>query len=285
MIPQYDNNLLASVFLWAEYKTLQVGQAYINLTCRLFPTVDRSLPAGYQSYSFPIKGWNYDSGVSGALVINSISGGGYSEPLTRASGVHFDYINGRAIVPTSLGTNLILTGTASVKQINHYQANESEEALLTQSKYFVNPRFINPLTASGAPPHIYATPAIFVNPVQMKNNAYAFGGLVDSKSTISLVVLAESNFQLNAVLSLFRDTRYQYFPLISIDQDPLDQWGDLKSGYNYQQYITDYGTPGNLVYIEDTYTAKLSDAAKMNQQVFAGLVDLECCYIRLPPTN
>lgn len=264
---------------------MQQGLAYQTLTMRLFPTVDRSIPAGFQSYSAPLKGWVYDSGVSGAHIIQSISGGGFSSPLTRDSGIHIDYPNGRILVPTSLGTNLTLTGTASITEVNHYLANESEEEILTQGKYFVNPRFRSTLTTSGVPPGVFATPAVFVNPLTAKNTPFEFGGRVDSRSTLTLTALAETSYQLNAILDIWRDARYQSFPVFSLVNDPLDQWGDVKggTGYNYLAYSATHGTPGNLAYIEDVRAAKISDKLKLNPQLFAGIIDVEVSFVRMPP--
>lgn len=282
MLAQQDNNLLASFYLYAENRVQQVGEAFQTRTMRMLPTVDPWLPATHQSYSAPLKGFVYNSGISGAYIMDSVSGGGFSAPLTRASGIHIDYPNGRVLVPVSLGTNLVLTGTASIAEVNHYLANESEEQILTQNKYFVNPRFIYPLSRSGVPPNVFATPACFVNPLITHNVPFEFGGIVETKTTLTITVLAESAFQLNALLSIWRDARYQYFPLLSTTQDPLDQWGDTKSGYNYLAYAAQYGTAGNLVYIEDVRTAKVSDKARMNPQIFAGVIDIDTSFMRQP---
>jgi hypothetical protein len=286
---QQENNLLASFYLFAEYKVLQQGAAYQTLTTRFFPTQDRTLPAGYQGYSAPLKGMVYDSGVSGALVMNSISGGGFSAPLTRASGAIIDYVNSRVILPTSLGTNLALTGTASFTEFRTYLPNESEEYILTQGKYFVNPSFYSPLTASGAQPGTYVTPAIFINQIAASNDAFQLGGLVNSKSTITVTAICESNFQMNALFSIFRDLRYQYFPMMNTVSDPLNQWGDVKggagTGYNYLNYVSIYGQPGNLVYIENVTTSKVTDKVRINPQQFAGIIDLEVSFVRQAPLN
>ena len=284
MIAQPENNLLASFFLYAEHTVLQNGKAYQTLTTKLFPTQDRAIPSSHRGYSSPLKGWVADSGVSGACIINSVSGGGYSAPLTRASGVIFDYVNGRVIVPTTLGTNLTLTGTASTPEVRVYLPNESEEQLLTQDKYFVNPSYYSPLTASGAPPGAYATPAVFINPLATRNEAFALGGLVDSKTTITATAFTESSYQLNALFSIFRDMRFRCFPYLSVTNDPLNQWGDVKggTGYNYLAYIATHGTPGNLVYIENVRASKVSDKVRLNPQLFAGIIDLEVAFVRLP---
>lgn len=280
MQPTYENNLIASLFLYAEHTVAQELVAYQSVTTRLFPTVDPSIPSSYRSYSSPLKGFLYDSGISGAVIINSVSGGGFSAPLTRASGIFIDYPNGRVLVPAALGSNLVLTGTASYPELRTYTANETEEAILTQGKYFVNPRFVSPLTASGAPPNTYATPAVFIAPLATHNRAYQLGGTVETKVTMTMTVLAESPYQLSAMLSLWGDKRYSYFPLVPIAADPLNQWGDTKSGFNYKAVIAQYGTPGNLVYIEDVRTARVSDRVKFHPQLFVGIIDVDTCFVR-----
>jgi hypothetical protein len=227
----------------------------------------------------------YDSGISGAYIINAASGDAFTNyPLTRASGVHFDYDNGRIVVPASFGSTLTLTGTYSLKEVNTYIANESQDALLTQGKYFINPRY-NGTPTSGVPPYVMATPAVFVNTLSSRNEAYQLGGLVNSRDTITLTVLAESSYQLNTLLSTFRDMRYEYIPMLNVTNDPVDEWGDVKggTGYNYQTYISQFGTVGNLIYIEDVRTAKVSDRLKLSPTQFAGMIDLDLSYIRQAP--
>ncbi len=279
-----DNNLFVSVFLYAEHQYLQLGQAYNTVTTKLYYTPDTRLPAGFASYNSPIKQWVYDSGVSGAYIINEVSGGGFSAPLTRASGIHVDYENGRVIVPSALGTSLTLTGTYSYKEVNIYAPSETEEQILTQNKYYLNPRYGMPFN-SGVSPYVYATPAMFMNILASRNEAYQFGGLVDSKSTVSFTILAETNFQLTALLSLFRDMRYQYIPMCNLPDDPLDQWGDVKggTGYNYLTVVRNFGVPGNLIYVENTHTARVKDISRLNPRQFAGIVDLDLSYIRQSP--
>ncbi len=275
---------MAASYLWAENRLGQMLQAYQTKTSQLYYVADPTLP-GYVTYAAPWKGLIYDSGVSGAVVMNVASGAGFTTyPLTRASGMHVDYANARVILPSSFGSNLVLTGTYSFKEVNTYQAQENEEGILTQGKYFVNPKYIY-LANSGVPPYVPATPAVFINNLDMNNEAYQFGGLVNSKTTISLTVLAESTFQLTAILSAFKDARYSYYPLIGIADDPIDGWGDTKSGYNYLSYVQRFGTPGNLVFIENVHTSKVSDKAQLSPRQFAGIIDLDVSYIRQSPNS
>ena len=275
MIPQFSNNAYASVFLWAQWLYLQYGQAYQTVTTPLYYTPDPQLPTSYVGYSSPFKSWVYDSGVAGATIIQNVSGGGFSAPLDRSSGIHIDYTNGRVILPSTYGTNLSLTGTFSMQEVNIYQPNESEEQILTQGKFYLNPRY-NGQATGGIPPYVYATPAIFLNILHNENEAFALGGLIDCTTVFSLSVFAESAFQLEALLSIFRDCKYKDIPMLNTINDPLDGFGDTKggAGYNYMDVVNTWGAPGNLIYIKDVKTAKVSDKVKMNPAYFVGLVDI-----------
>ena len=277
MTPQFNNNLLASVYLWTENRIGQLGQAYITTTAPLYYAPDPRLPTSLLSYASPWRQWVYDSGVSGAQIIQSVSGS--AGILNRSSGLMFDYTNGRVLVPSTLGTNLALTGTMSFKEINSYLSNETEEYLLTQGQFFLNPRYVGTPTG-GLPPYSMATPAVFVNMIHDSNEAFALGGLDDCTTTISMVCLLQSNFQLQAVMSMMRDARYKYIPMLSVGLDPLNQWGDTYSGYNYQSYITQYGAPGQLIYIKEVKTSRVSDRIKLNPELYMGLVDMDVSYIR-----
>ncbi len=284
MLAQFDNNLQASFYLWAENRLGNQAQAYITVSgAPLYYIRDPALPPGYNRYSSSFKQWVCDSGVSGAVIAQTVSGAGFSAPLDRSSGIIFDYDNGGVLVPASYGTSIQLTATYSFKEVNVYQPNEDEEYILTQGKYYLNPRF-NGQATGAVPPYVEATPAIFINTLHSDNVAWALGGLNDTPTTMSMVVIAESNYQLNAVLSLFRDARYRYIPLLSAGasfQDPINQQGDTKSGYNYNQYIALYGTPGNLIYIEQVKTSKVNDKIKMNPLYFVGLIDMTLSYMRV----
>lgn len=283
MLAQYDHSLAISTYLWAQNRIQSLAQGYVSLSTPLYSTPDTRL-TGYYSYSSPFKSWVYDTGVSGAQVINMVSGGGFSAPLTRASGLHFDYLNGRVLVPAALGGDLSLTGSYSVSEVNLWVPLETQDYLLTQQKYFVNPRYQG-IPTSGIMPYSYVTPAVFVNTLNDTNEAFALGGLDDTTTTMSLTCLVESDYQLKGLLSLFRDARYKSIPLVPISANPLDGYNDTKNGsggYSYANLITQYGSPGQLVYIKSVRTSKVSDRTQLNPGLFAGIIDMEMGYVRQP---
>ncbi len=283
MLAQFDHSLTISAFLWAQSQIQGMAAAYFNATVPFYPTADARY-TGYYSYSAPWKQLVYDSSISGAQVVNMVSGGGFSAPLTRASGLHFDYLNGRVLVPAALGANLALTGAVSVSEVNMYLPNATEESLLTQTKFFRNPRYQG-MPTSGIDPYAMVTPAVFLNTIDDKSEQFAFGGIDNTITTFTLTCFCESDYQLKGLFSLFRDSRYGYIPLINIAQNPLDGYNDTKGGsgtYSYQNIITQYGTPGNLIYVQSVRTSKVSDKMQLNPGLFAGIIDLELSFIRQP---
>lgn len=279
MKQQFDNNLGMSFYLWAENYLLDKGESYITKTSKLYYTPDRARP-GYVAYSAPYKQWVYDSGVSGAHVCEAISGS--FGTLTRGqSGLTFDYENGRILLSGSMGGSLNISGTYSIKEINFYTANETDDSLIVYGKYFENPRFVKSPT-SGIQPYDLVVPAIFINSINSHNENFALGGMDNTKINMSVIVMAENLYQLNATLSLFRDAKNRVFPLIPIELDPLNEFGDLKSGYNYKSIMQQYGTPGNLCFIDSVQTSKLSDSAKVNAKLFVGFADVDVSFPRYP---
>lgn len=285
MVPTFQSNLFASAYLFLEHRYLQYSVAFQNAQVKFYYAPDSRLPTGYVSYASPWRQFVYDSGVSGAAILNVVSGGAFSTNcLNRASGIHIDYENARVIVPSSFGTNLTLTGYAAFREFNMYQPNETEEQILTQAKFFLNPRYRSPPT-SGLAPYVMATPGIFLNTIETHNDAYQFGGLVNTKTTLSMVILAESQYQLRSLFSVFGDCRYQYLPMLNTIDDVLDGFGDVKggTGYNYLTLCGMFGQPGNLVYIEDVRMSRVSDRLPLNASQVAGVVDMELSYIRSSP--
>ncbi len=282
MLAQFDHSLAISVFLYGQNRVQSLAQSYFNLTTPLYSTPDNRY-TGYYSYSSPFKQWIYDTSVSGAQIINMVSGGDFTNyPLTRASGVRFDYLNGRVLVPSSFGPNLTLTGSFSTPELNFWVPLETQDYVLTQQKYFVNARYQG-VPTSGIMPYSLVTPAVFVNSLSDTSEAFALGGLNDTTTTFSLTCYAESDYQLKGLISLFRDARYNYIPLLPISANPLDGYNDTKNGsgtYNYNNIIAQYGSPGQLIYIKNVRTTKVSDKTPLNPGLFAGLIDMELSYIR-----
>jgi hypothetical protein len=283
MKPQFNNKVLASVFLWAENRISNDLQGYINHTSQLYYQADDAIGSGYVAYAAPFKQWVYDSGVAGATIIDKISGD--FGVLTRGqSGLKFDFDNGRVILDAAVGTNLDITGSYAFKEVNTYLTNESQDAVITSDEYYLNPRFQGEPTGA-LPPYVKTTPAVFISLMNSKNEPWALGGTDMGTSYMSMTVLAETPYQMNALLGSFTDAYHQYIPITEVTDDPINEWGDLKvSGYNYNDVKSLRGTPGNIMRISNVATSQISDGSirrgGLNQALYMGFIDVDVQFPR-----
>jgi hypothetical protein len=277
MNTSFSSLALNSTYLWLDNYLLQNSQAYVNTSSQFYYTADSQLP-GYVTYAAPFKSLVWDSGVSGAIILNSVSGSFGS--LSRGqSGMAVDFINGRVILPSSFGTSAIVSGSYSFKDFNLYFANQTQERIIFTNKYYLNSRFARPITGT-PPPYSMVTPCIFVSLADNTNDSFAFGGTYNTKLNMSLIVMAESLSQLENSLSYLVDSKDSTFPLLTMDLWPLNFYGDYKSGYNYENIVSRYGATNNLFTITDVRGSKLSDSVKIDESIFIGLVDMEIAKVR-----
>ncbi len=285
MIPQYQHSVEASFIFWAENLLLASGQAYKNYSSPLYYSYDERLPAnGLVSYASPFKQWVYDTSVPGATIAQYTGVSGSLTITGFLQDAHVDYQNGRLLLPNSVGTGASIGISYALKEFNFYLANETEENLVVDNKYYLNSRFGRTPT-SGIRPYDIVTPAIFVNTLNAHNEPRALGGLRDTKVVMSMIVMAENQYQLNGVLSLYDDQKDKCIVQLSINDDPLDQWGDVKtglypSGYSYINLRNSRANSSNLLYINSVRSSKLSDALQVNPRLFVGIVDFELSSFR-----
>lgn len=272
MIPQYIHTLDLGFLLWADNYLLNKGQAFTVNTSKLYYTPDSRIPSNWVAYSSPFKSWVNDSGVAGAYIPHSISGS-FGTINEGQSGMMIDHENGRVIFTGgNFPTNLEITGTYSFKDFNIYPTNDSLEKIIIDNKYYLNSRFGD--TESGIQPYQLVTPAIFVNITTHDTVPYAFGGLNNCIPTITMSILAETSWQLDGVLSIFGDSSQKYFPLVDMSMDPVNEYGGLKSGYNYTQ-IAKNAPLNQYVFIKSAKGSKMSDQLKAQNTLYVGLVDFE----------
>lgn len=278
MDTQFIHNVELGFLLWADNRLCNKGQAYTTVSTKLYPMEDDRLPPTYVRYSSPFKEWVYDSGVQGAIVPHSISGsqGVISE---GQSGMQFDYSNGGVIFTGgNIPRTLDLTGTYSFKDFNIYSSNDSWESLISEKKYYLNSRFNRQPT--GIQPWDLVTPAIFVNASNLSSKALAFGGLKDFTPNVSMLILAENKWQLDGVMSVFQDSQEKYFPILPMSTDPIQPYGNLKSGYDYS-VIARNANQNDYVFIESVKTSALSDRIKVIDSLYAGVVNFQLSAARL----
>lgn len=267
MNTQFSTVASLSFYAWLDNLLLQKGQAYTNYSSRLYYQPDPQIGTGYVAYAAPFKSFVWDSGVTGANILQTVSGS--AGIINRGSGMMVDYENGRVLLNAGIGKNAIVSGTYAFKDFNVYFGNQTQERMVFTNKYYLNSRFNRPIT--GIPPaYDMVTPCIFITAAVDENKPWAFGGVYNTNITFSVNILAENQSQLQGALSLFSDSKDVCFPQLNTTLWPLNSFGDYKSGYNYEYLKNQYGTPSNLFTITKVRASAVSDYAQIDQAIWLG---------------
>jgi len=271
---------MTSFSLWFDNNLLQKGEAYSNKTGAFYHFEDSRLPSSYKAYASPYKQWVNDSSVSGGtnpIIPTGFNGSGRSDDLI------FDFENGRIIeTGGNFSDSETITGSFCVKDFNIYITNETEENLILEGKFELNSRYDQ--VPSGVAPYDQMIPAIFINCEFMKNEGFAFGGEDLTTSTIKAVVLAENDYQLDGVLSIFADSSRAYINKIPFTGHPSTEYGDIKNGsYNYAD-ICQNNSHNGTYYIEDVTVSKFSERAQngIPGSLKVGFIDFDVSTARFP---
>lgn len=185
-----------------------------------------------------------------------------------------DYVNGRIMLPSPPFTSdMLISGTYAVKGFNLYFSNQSQERIVFSNKYYLNSRFNRSITGI-PPPRSFVTPCIFITSPGEENEPASFGGLYNTKTQVSLIVMGETLAQTQSALDLVRDANQVSFPQLPVSSSPIGPLGDLKQGYNYSLLASQYNQPGNLCTISNVRTSLLSDSVRIDQSIFLGIAEM-----------
>jgi len=280
MKPQFIHSATTSFFLWFDNYLIKKGEAFSNKTGKFYYYADDRLDPRFKTFGSPYKQWVTDSSISGANIPTGVFVNGAQR--NRNSGIIFDFDNGR-ILSSGISQTDSVTGSFAVKDFNIYFTNETEEDLLVDRKYVANPRVYSP-QENYINPYDAVVPAIFLSSSTVKNDPFSFGGEDTTKILMKAVVLAENSYQLEGVLSIFADSKQSVFPTIPFEAHPVTEYGDLKSGiYSYEALKTQYQS-GQLFFVNDVDTSKLSDKSSktLTNDLHVGFIDFEIHQQRYP---
>lgn len=281
MIPQFDNLLLPSTILWADNVLLQKGQAYYNVNSKFYPI--NSYYNNLYAYASPFKQFAYDNSISGANVMTGIYVDGVFTTTGQRGFVGVNYEEGLAIFSAPQGG--LISGNFAVKEISTKSINENDEYLLIQNRFYNKN---NILSLTGNLTNQQPFPVIFFRNDESYNEYFSFGGEDASLNVMRLIILADSQFQLDAVVSIFKDQKGTYYPLFLDNEMPFNSIGALKYGsFNYLSYKRPKIDNSQSVFIRDVRLTRfnstsISEIKKINTQVYVGIIDVYTEYLRYP---
>ena len=241
-------------------------EAYFEYSGQLFETSDARLDEDYYIYASPYQQIVYDSSISGITIPTGISSSVGN--LNRASGIIFDFNNGRVLSEVELsGVEAVFTA----REINFYKTNENQEKLILESKYINNGDFENFNASGGATPYDYVMPCVIFSSDDFNSEPYSLGGEEQTKFLCKLLVVSDNVFEIDSIVGAAHTAKGRSFASLTREELPLNQLGDLKTGY----YFADWDRNKDY-YISKVYVRKMKDYAtkSLPSAMYVAFIDL-----------
>ena len=285
MKTQYENRVLSSFLLWFDNTLLTKGEAFTNHSSKYYPV--NGGYAGYTTYGAPFKQFVTDSSIEGATVAN----GAYISGTTPSDFIHsgvypladINYNEGHLYLSGTVTNGTVVSGSYAIKDFNVYLTSKAEQELLFENAIKLRPSTTQ--TETGLAPDVATYPAIFIKNNGGENVPWAFGGHDATQTNVRAIVLADSQFNLDAVCSIFKDRVRENVKIIPDDKYPFNALGGLKSGvYNYTGLVNEISDDVTLKSVEVSrfslgYMENLNNT---NPDVFKAIIDFELEGYRFP---
>lgn len=288
MITQFENKLVSSFFLYIDHQVLTKGQAYSVQPVNFNKSADEFQVNGtnYYSFSCPFEQLVSDASIlTGAFTGISINSGATIN-LGQSGFYGINYDEGQIFFTGTNYSGATISATGCIKDFNVYLNNQTEEELLFETKFELRPKTTDQVatTSSFLPPKAVTYPAIFIRLESADGEDFAFGGIDKMISNFRCLVLAESNYSLDACCSILKDLRKTDFSIIDPATLPFSTFGAITgSAYNYN---TQVATQTDKALIWDVAVSKISFSDTRikltNPQVCSALVDFEVYTFRNP---
>lgn len=268
----FNHKAESSFYLWFDNYLLDKGQAYINETGLFYPAPDSTRP-GFSIYSSQYKQLVWDYSITGATVMSGVyNSSGF---IPNNSGIKVDYQNGRVLCDAAQ-TNL--SGVFSRKEFNVYPTNEADFPLELEKIMGNNPNIGKQNT--GISPYNLAAPCCLISLSSSENTPFAFGGQDITNATARVLVVSKDKWQMDGILSIFRDSNNSKIPLIPASGVPLDFYGNLKFNYNYRDLYSEFC--GNGFYVDRVITSKVAERTNKASTYFVSSLEFELKAFRYP---
>ena len=281
---QYENRVVSSFILWLDHTVSKEGEGFTNFGSELFPVND--LYQGYYTHGAPFKQFVADASVSNADIPNGV----YVDNTFLQKGntlngdtlVDINYEQGQAYFNNDMSDHTI-SGDYSVKDFSVYLTNKAEQELLFETK--VTMRASTTQTVTGLAPNVNTYPAIFIKNNGGSNKPFAFGGEDATEINLRAIILADSQFNLDAACSIMKDQARSNIAIFEDDKYPFNALGGLKNGvYNYENAVSSISSG---VYLSNVEVSRYSlgymeNLQNSNPDVFRAIVDFELVDFRFP---
>ena len=277
MKPQFQHKLATSYLLWFENYFFKKSEAYSIRTGLFTNYEDLRLPSGYSSFGSVYKQMIYDSSLPNVYVPSGVYVNGTFAPVQKNVNI-FDFENGR-FIGRGIGTGSLVSGSFTVKDINIYYTNDTEENIVLNVQEKINQSVSNIHTAYYQP-YEQKIPAIYLSNDSMTNQPFAFGGMNETITQARATVIANNSYEVDTILSIFSDSYNENFALTDYDSHPHNEYGGLKTGYfSYNDINATYSKD---VFVKKVVATKMSDKLRQNllKDLYIGFIDFDLSVFR-----
>jgi len=274
----FDHQLVNSFMQYINYNILSKGTAFSNISTGFYPST--GLNQQVTIFASPFKSFLYDKGISGANIINGISGSD-GNFYTRASGLSIDFNNGRVLFNSNPNLT-ICSGTFALNEMNLVYTNANEDRILMDTKYVKNP--IQYQSPTGIKENVETFPITYVTYSPGTNKGANLGGLDSTEATFTCYIIADSSYLLDGTMSILRDLNKTLFGLLDPSDMPINVSGDLKDiNYNYTGVTANKIWP-NVVHLNEVSCSRLTPESnyQINPDVHVGIVECKVLAYRYP---
>jgi hypothetical protein len=281
MKTQFENRVMSSFLLWLDHTLLDKGDAYTNYGSNFY-SVD-GLYYNYNAYGAPFKQMVADESITDAKILSGVYVDNNFKSTGQSPLVDINYNQGQVYFDST--TSSTISGNYAVKDFNVYLTAKAEQELLFENKIDLRPSTSQ--TVEGLPTSVTTYPAIFIKNNGGSNQPMAFGGLDRTQISIRGVILADSQYNLDAACSIFKDQARTMVPILSDQNYPFNVLGGLKTGvYNYNNLTRDIGN-NNQLHIDEVNVSRFSlgymeNLKNANPEVFKAIIDFELGLERYP---
>jgi len=285
MKAQFDNQVMSSFLLWFDHTLLNKGDAYQNTTGQFYSVSDDYF--GYDTYASSYSQFVSDASITGATIPTGLYAGNTLVNVGEggSDGLYaIDYGNGRSYWSGTQSSNV--TGSFAIKDFNVYLTSRTEDEILFQSQY-TNRNKISSVVPTGLEPDTLTYPVVYIKNDGSNNEPFAFGGQDNTIINVRAIVIADSQFDIDAIGSLFRDRRFDQIGILEPSEMPFNQFGYYRSSqYDYTGIVNGKGSDQQL-YVEDVNISRFdrvleNEVRKFNPNVYSTLIDFEVSKIRTP---
>ena len=268
----YENLLTSSFLLYLNNRVLTQGSGFYTTSTLFYPITQTY--NGYYTYSAPFKPLVSDISVPGAKVLTGVYLNNNFITKGQSGLAEIDYNNGNLYFTNQLPANSRISGEYSFNEINIVLSSFSDITMLFETKLSLRPKI--PQVQTGLFNNVMSFPAVFIKNELGHNEPFAFGGLKQTKSEINAYIFADSQFQLDAICSIFKDSLHEYVPYLNSSESPYNNMGGFKNNipYNYTGVIGQKVQNGQGVLIESVEITDfgsrgvVKDIQKMTTEAF-----------------